>query len=210
MTDALSKTLARHLAAIQSGQITKTNVIGIRKAINSAERNRHGYSERGPVIWAQVQPLLDALAVHEPLVRGELHASGVALIASRRWRKRWTETQQAVIDSLHGFRLVRFDMVGNRDQKGIPVYRAVGDAGSFLFRNIPWQSAYYTGEESGPVAVEEFRAPADLAKLPHFAIIIRSIHERGESQRAALAELRARGLWLSDEQKAQAGITGKE
>ena len=44
-----------------------------------------------------------------------------------------------------------------------------------------------------------------LDKLPHYAVIIRCIHERGESQRMALAELNRRGLWLSAEQKIQAG-----
>jgi hypothetical protein len=49
---------------------------------------------------------------------------------------------------------------------------------------------------------------ANLSKLHAFAVIIRAIHERGASQAAALAELNARGLWLSAEQKAQAGLEG--
>ena len=48
--------------------------------------------------------------------------------------------------------------------------------------------------------------PLDLAKQPAFVIIIRAIHERGESQQAALAELDHRGLWLSKDQRAQAGL----
>lgn len=39
-----------------------------------------------------------------------------------------------------------------------------------------------------------------------FALIIRAIHERGEIQRAALDEMYRRGLWLSDDQKRQAGL----
>lgn len=46
-----------------------------------------------------------------------------------------------------------------------------------------------------------------LIKRPAFVIIIRAIHERGENQRIALEALKARGLWLSDDQKAQAGLT---
>lgn len=50
----------------------------------------------------------------------------------------------------------------------------------------------------------------DLAAQAHksqsFAVIIRATHERGEVQRAALDELNRRGLWLSDEQKRQAGL----
>ncbi len=48
--------------------------------------------------------------------------------------------------------------------------------------------------------------PKRLDRLPHYAIIIRCIHERGEPQQAALKELYARGLWLSAEQRVQAGL----
>lgn len=46
-----------------------------------------------------------------------------------------------------------------------------------------------------------------LDKAPSFAVIIRAIHERGASQQAALTELNARGLWLSPEQRQQAGLS---
>lgn len=50
----------------------------------------------------------------------------------------------------------------------------------------------------------------DLAIKGHrsqaFAVIIRAIHTRGAEQKAALRELNRRGLWLSDEQKVQAGL----
>jgi hypothetical protein len=45
-----------------------------------------------------------------------------------------------------------------------------------------------------------------IRRDPAFCIIIRSIHCRGERQRLALAELDRRGLWLSAEQKLQAGL----
>ncbi len=43
-------------------------------------------------------------------------------------------------------------------------------------------------------------------KSQSFALIIRATTCRGEIQRAALDEMQARGLWLSDEQMAQAGL----
>lgn len=43
-------------------------------------------------------------------------------------------------------------------------------------------------------------------KSQHFAVIIRAIHERGPRQIAALEELNRRGLWLSKEQREQAGL----
>jgi hypothetical protein len=47
--------------------------------------------------------------------------------------------------------------------------------------------------------------PAD--KLKSWQLIIRCIHQRGADQARCLVELGARGLWLNDEQKAQAGLT---
>lgn len=45
-----------------------------------------------------------------------------------------------------------------------------------------------------------------VTEIQNFAVIIRAIHERGETQREALAELDRRGLWLSAEQKISAGL----
>ena len=39
-----------------------------------------------------------------------------------------------------------------------------------------------------------------------YQIIIRAIHERGERQTLALAELKRRGLWLTAEQRRQADL----
>lgn len=46
----------------------------------------------------------------------------------------------------------------------------------------------------------------NIATFQSFAVIIRCIHDRGELQQVALAELNRRGLWLSAEQKKQAGL----
>jgi hypothetical protein len=55
---------------------------------------------------------------------------------------------------------------------------------------------------------EEATAPelTPIDKVPHYAVIIRAIHERGRDQRQALDELDRRGLWLTDAQKEQAGL----
>lgn len=49
-------------------------------------------------------------------------------------------------------------------------------------------------------------AVAIIETLPAYAVIIRAVHERGETQHEALRELRRRGLWLSAEQRDQAGL----
>lgn len=51
------------------------------------------------------------------------------------------------------------------------------------------------------------QARADtLRSSPAFTVIGRAIHERGEEQRLALAELLRRGLWPTPEQCEQAGL----
>lgn len=42
--------------------------------------------------------------------------------------------------------------------------------------------------------------------LPSYAVIIRAIHSRGATQEEALLELDRRRLWLTEEQKVQAGL----
>jgi len=49
-----------------------------------------------------------------------------------------------------------------------------------------------------------------ITKAESYAVIIRAIHERGESQLIALAELDRRGLWLAHEQRTQAGLDGPD
>jgi hypothetical protein len=43
-------------------------------------------------------------------------------------------------------------------------------------------------------------------KIPAYAVITRATWERGAIQAEALAELDRRGLWLSDDQRKQAGL----
>lgn len=45
-----------------------------------------------------------------------------------------------------------------------------------------------------------------LDTMPDYAVIIRAIHDRGTAQVSALSELNRRGLWLSPEQRKQAGL----
>lgn len=147
----------KHMAAIRSGELTKHNITGIRKALNASSRRGCGYSvsATAPNITTQEAIALEtALETTEPHVVGELHESGLKVLRNRRYAKRWTERQQGIIDRLHHFSLVRFDYIGRGGFHCVPVYRAVDATGqSFHFRNIPWQSAFSLGEESGPVVV---------------------------------------------------------
>lgn len=152
-------TLEKHASAIERGAITKSNVIGIRKLINAAERRGQGYSVSRTAAVATVTETLALrrlIAEREPRVQGELHESGLKVLRNPRYAKRWNEREATIISRLHHFRLVGFDIVG-RDH-ATPVYRAVDPVGqSFIFRNIPWQTAHYEGEESGPVALRDRR-----------------------------------------------------
>lgn len=81
--------MGRHMAAIASGNVTKTNVIGLRKAVNHVERLAKGWSgNRCAATPSEVAAALEALGAKTPIVRGELHASGVRLLTDRRYRKR--------------------------------------------------------------------------------------------------------------------------
>jgi hypothetical protein len=140
-----------HMAAIKSGTITKTNVIGLRKILNASKRRYLGYSVSSTApnyTPAEVDALENALERHKPRVTGELHASGLKLLQSPRYRKRLADVQ-AIIAKLDSFRLVRFDRIGNREENAVPVYKACAGRKSFTFRNIPWQSG-----GNGPEIVE--------------------------------------------------------
>lgn len=147
------KSIARHTAAINAGTVEKTNVIGIRKAINAMERNAWNEPE---MVDAQFE-LEQAIAERRPTVVGALHDSGVKVLRNPRYAKRWNERERGIIDRLHHFELVRFDRLGARGRYSVPVYRAVGVTGQgFAFRNVPWQTAYYAGLDDGPRVVPEY------------------------------------------------------
>lgn len=154
----MSPTAKKHFDAINGGAVTKTNVIGIRKALNHVERLRAGWSgNRSNVTPEEADAIEYALRLHEPHVTGALHESGLKLLRSPRWRKRFNERQHGIISRLDHFKLVRFDRLG-RSCTTVPVYRAVDVTGqSFLFRNVPWQSAMHTGEPSGPIDMGDGR-----------------------------------------------------
>jgi hypothetical protein len=147
------KSIARHLAAVQSGKVDKTNVIGIRKAINEWSETR---TIRTEIIDALFE-LECAIRDHPPTVAGALHDSGLKVLRNPRYAKRWTDLNSATssINADH-FELVRFDRVGMRGRYSMPVYRVVSyDGRSFTFRNIPWQTAYYSGLDDGPRVVDD-------------------------------------------------------
>lgn len=145
------KSIARHTAAVNAGIITKTNVIGIRKAVNAMERS----DWPAAMIDAQFE-LEQAIAERRPTVTGELHESGLKVLRNPRYAKRWYKGEAEIIANLDHFELIRFDRVGMRGRYSVPVYRAVAtDGRSFAFRNIPWQTAYYAGLDDGPRVVPE-------------------------------------------------------
>jgi hypothetical protein len=151
-------TFEKHLAAVRAGEITKSNVIGIRKALNAYERKARRYSNgcTAPDWTGQEVNLIEhTIDLHKPLVTGELHTGGLALLRSPRYRKR-LEKVAGIIAALDHFRLVRFDYIGNSGLHRTPVYQAIArDGRRFTFRNIPWQSAFAMGLESGPTIEPE-------------------------------------------------------
>lgn len=150
-------TFQKHLAAIRSGRITRSNIIGLRKAFNAFEQSRQGSStgRTSPRITADEYSEAErAIEEFHPTVTGELHESGLKVLRNKRYAKRWSERQQRIIDRACRFDLIRFDWISSR--QCVPVYRVTSrDFEGFAFRNIPWQTAYYSGLEDGPRVVPE-------------------------------------------------------
>ena len=149
----MKSTAQKHLDAIESGTVEKTNVIGIRKVLAHVARLRAGYSgNRCNATPYEARTLELTLERVKPRVVGELHETGLELLRSRRYAKRWQPWQQAAIDAADHFRLSRFDRIGHGGLHMVPVYEVwakvppKGDAmdggtyQAFSFRNIPWQS----------------------------------------------------------------------
>lgn len=134
--------MRNHLKDIVAGTITKTNIIGLRKAFNAYSRNARGYGNgrTSPTLtFDERQELEAAIAEHRPIAGPDLEESGKILLKGARYAKRWTPEQQAIVSTLSHFRLERFENYTETDH--VPVYRAIAkDGRSFLFRNIPWQS----------------------------------------------------------------------
>ena len=129
-----------HLEAIKAGTVTKSNVIGLRKAMNANARRlaRLSTSRTCPRLTdSELATIERAIAQHEPRVEGELHDSGLARLRDKRYAKR-LEPVADIIAGLESFHLVAFDWID--DLHATPVYRARGNGRSFLFRNVAWQS----------------------------------------------------------------------
>lgn len=134
----MQTTMQGHIAAIRAGEVTKTNVIGLRKALNHAERLRRGLTgNRLSVTPEETDAAIISIWEHKPRVTGVLHDTGLKVLRNPRYRKRLAHVRP-IIDALVEFRLVDFEEVGQG--YFVPVYQARGADGAFRFVNISWQS----------------------------------------------------------------------
>lgn len=153
----MTPTLKKHLDAIKSGAITKTNIIGLRKAFNTNARLIRGYScgRTSPQVTINdIVEINQAISLNEPRVSRELDASGRKVLQDRRYRKHWTESQARIIATLDHFRFVGFHEIDRAHY--VPIYKAIASGGSFNFIVIPWQTAYVMGLQSGPQVIGSF------------------------------------------------------
>jgi hypothetical protein len=137
----LGETAKRHMRAICSDNVTRSNIIGLRKALNADWRRRRQYSvsvTAPNVCREEIEQLESAVMERMPRVTGELDESGRKLLRGRRYAKRLAPVADILAD------LQRFHLIGfGEHQPGhyIPVYRAYDSRGRhFTFRNIAWQS----------------------------------------------------------------------
>lgn len=140
---AKTNTFTAHMDAVSHGEVTKTNVIGMRKAINARERRDAGCSVSSTcpdVPHHAIDAALDMLGHGNVRVTGELHDSGLAQLQSKRYRKQLASVAEIVAD-IKEFRLMGFEMIGTRIAQATPIYRAIDSKGQgFNFINLPWQS----------------------------------------------------------------------
>lgn len=136
----MGKAYAKHIRAIQSGNVTRSNIMGLRKAFNADLRRSNGWSTSStcPKVTAEeTLKLFDAVESFRPIVKGELHDSGVKLLQSPRYRKRLLPYAH-IVNGISHFRLISWTEVDNHYY---PIFRVVNDAGEgFNFMNKPWQS----------------------------------------------------------------------
>ena len=147
------KSAQKYLDAIKRGEVTRGNILGLRKLINASERKARGLpisATSAAVDMDELDTIESAIALHCPLVTGDLHESGLAVLRNPRYKNRLQDYVHEA--DIKNFRLVRFDRIGRSGMNCVPVYQVwaaippKGDAmdeGSYLafnFRNIPWQS----------------------------------------------------------------------
>lgn len=160
-------TFQKHLASIESGKITRSNIIGIRKAFNAFEKSRRwGGSWKAPAMtadeYSRAESLIDRF---HPTALGELHEGGLKVLRNPRYAKRWNEREQRIIAGAARFDLIRFDWLNATHC--VPVFRVISrDCESFAFRNVPWQTAWAMGEEGGPRVQPDNLGEPDLGEMP--------------------------------------------
>ena len=138
-----NKAFAAHIDAIQRGEVTKTTVRGLQRALNAQARKAAGYSMSATAPKVPDWQLWEALSLIDrdrPRIVGGLHDSGIMTLRNRRYAKRLADYADLIEWPSH-FELWRFEPIGRWGQYHVPVYRLIGqNGGSFKFINIPWQS----------------------------------------------------------------------
>lgn len=135
----ISPTFKRHMASLQSGQISRSNIIGLRKAFNADAQRPYQGRTSSKINSAHVEAYWQAISDYKPEVTGDWLESGKAQLASKRYRSRWNPRQAAIIADIATIQLVGIDWIDNRHCTFI--YRATGRNGDTLtYINTPWQS----------------------------------------------------------------------
>lgn len=137
------RAIDRHLATIRTGAIDGSTVRGLRMLLN-----KHAKAVAWGGSWKQGDTmtdrdyvdLFDAISEFHPTIKGKLHETGLAVLRNKRYAKRLAPYAD-IINSEHlRFELVDFSELGRNGVYHVPVFQAITLAGSFPFRNIPWQS----------------------------------------------------------------------
>lgn len=144
----------RHLVAINAGTVTRSNVIGLRKALNANARRERGLSASRtcPTTTAEELEIIQAaIAARKPSVAGDLHETGLKALRNPRYAKRLGD-----VSRVSEFRLAGFEWID--DLHAVALFEAHGKdhrgftTHLFTFRNVAWQSG-----GNGPEITEDLR-----------------------------------------------------
>lgn len=127
-----------HLEQIKSGKVTRSNVIGIRKAYNAIEMGGYRSITAPKMTSDELSEILTQLDRVRPLCKGELHDMGLKVIRNKRYKN----VLPVPGDEVDHFRLIGFEGFKSGNWKYTPEYSAHDKAGNLLFTfvNRSWQS----------------------------------------------------------------------
>lgn len=138
-----TKTFEKHWHAITARKVvSRSNIIGIRKALNNAARWEAGWScNKGMIDPERAAQLLSAVYRHIPAVDGQQLAFGRAYLRKPRNMRKLTDYQRDIVTSDAPL-IFLVDYLEGPNRTFRPVFRVerLYGGGHFCYTVTPWQA----------------------------------------------------------------------